>query len=364
MKENLFNKKTLIICAVVLIAIIATVITAVAVNHNNSDDKETVGQSTSAHTTEEESAVSEKAAVSTTKKQTDYSSIEADLKKYAFGFTDAKMSFRESDSKIYYSDSENAATTLFRFNPKKSEKEAYLEIPSAKTYGKTFRSLVKLCEKGVIVEYCSDDMLEGDVIPDYYFYARSYKGKKDISKNVNEYSDEFDGEEIYIANNEDSSVECVEADAESSSDREYCFQGFMYLPRQLNEYYLEQVFTEGDEVFGIFCGGENYDKYQLVHIEDRDELEIIGEISDIYYIADKTFYFCKDTRLFSINLESDDFKIKDVMSLNCDVLYFVTKDRAYFCKYQSENSAEIFYVETATGKIQKVASDSFQTTKD
>ncbi len=363
MKESKANKKMIIIIAVVIIALIAAEITAAAIANKNSAEKAAASSTLPTLNPDEESTTAEQVQTSattqtTTEKKTDYSSIEADLKKNALSFADAKMKFRGDGTKIYYADNENAASAIFRFDSSKSKKVKYIKLPSAKSYGSTYHSLVKLCEKGVIVEYLSDDAVNGEVV-DYHFYACAYKGKKDISKNVNEYSSEFDGEKIYIANTEDSSVEFVETD--KSADREFFFNGFMSLPNELEEYYLEQVFTARGKKFGVFCGGSNYDKYMLVYLKGKDEAKKICEITTSYYIAGKKFYYCKGGELYSINLKSKDFESKKVANIDCDVLYFVTKDRAYFCKYQGGSSAKISYIDFSDNKVKEIASGSYKT---
>ena len=357
------NKKTIIICAVVIFAIVAAALGTVAVNRNNSNHSKTGRMLPTVNPDEEQTTVdfddeiiTQTTTQKTTKKaQTDYSSIESDLKRYAFSFEGAKMKFRQSGKRIYYADDDDDASAVYRFNPDESDSEKHLDITEAASYGDTFRTFVKLCEKGVIVEYCSEDALEGNQIPDYYFFASTYKGKKEFSERVNEYSNEFDGERVYILNSEDSSVETVKI--KGSESREYRFKGYMYFPQALKEYYLEQVFTANGRAFGIFCGGKDYDKYQLVYLKDGNKAQIISEISTNYYIAGKEFYYCKDGMLYMIDLKSDAFKPKEIVKLNCDVLYFVTKDRVYFCKYNNK-SAEIYYYSFAAKSNYKITASS------
>ena len=361
MSSKKASKKIPVVCAVVLAIIVAVTISAAAVHHNNVEKSKT-SYTVPALNPDEESTTAEliQTTQTTTKKATTkkkknyYSAIEADMGNYAFHYSGAKMKFRECDGNIYYADEEDSARAIFRYDPKSGKTERVFEIPSAKTYGSAYRTVVKLCEKGVIVEYCSDDAIDEETIADYYFFARSYKDEKDISKNVNEYSNEFDGEKIYIANNEDSSVECVNVN--NSGDREYSFKGYMYLPSELNEYYLEQVFTSDGKIFGILVGGRKYNKYRLVKIESKTSIKSIAEISENYYIADKKFYYCNDGMLYSINLDSNDYKEKEIVELDCDVLYIVTKDRAYYCIRQKNKLACIYYIDLKTETSYRITS--------
>lgn len=326
------------------------------------DENDTVIEEETTEETTEKPTEEATEEADTTPKTGNYANFEKMLVKKAPDIVGCCMEFRGVDGKIYYYDHDYQPTGIYSYDFTNDKINKEFNIKSAKELGLTnyVMCLVSLGEKGcMIYQYCEDNdfqTVEGSEHKSGYAYDGT-----DISKNVNLYTGEFDGDYLYCYDGYSepvNQIDAVSVNSNGEGNSDIVFVAERDLPDLGDNYHLAKVFTSDGNMFGVFNPDDN-SQSKLVKLEG-EKSEILFDFDGVYYIDDGKFYFMDDGMLKCMDTTGSDYTAEDVIGIDCDVLYCVTPDRAYFCKRINDGQkAVISYVDLDTNKVTEIYSGNY-----
>ncbi|MBQ8076912.1 MAG: hypothetical protein IJ235_00850 [Eubacterium sp.] len=312
--------------------------------------------------TEDEDDSSNDANDTDSVKTGDYTNIEKALVKSAPDIVGCCMEFRGANGKIYYYDNDYQPTGVYSYDVTTDTINKDFPIKSAEELGleNYIMCRVSLGEKGCAVyQYCMDNDFQ-TVSGSEHLEAYTYDGE-DISKNANSLSGEFDGDYWYSYSGYDepiNQVDAIDAYADEIGNSDIVFDAERDLPDLDSDYHINKLYTSSGNMFAVFRKDDG-SSFALASV-DGDDSQILFEFDGDFYMDEDRFYYVSQGKLNYIDTTDDDYNSTEVADIDCDVLYFVTADRAYYCKrIDNGQKASICRIDLESGETTELFSGGY-----